>query len=220
MIHWSATLPHAEPEDDYSILSLREFLSAILLTFALLYVVAMLEIVSLKERSQVTRTAILSTLQGELRRSGVDVGVTPQGEMVLPDRVFFDHGRHELKPEGAARLQQIMPIFTEVIFAKPEFAREVQRVVVEGHTSQSGDYDTNMSLSLQRAGSVLLYIAGMNALPHREALLARLTGAGRGKSDARAGAEDEADRNVLIRLQFQSDDELLKRLVGQFGGGG
>ena len=72
---------------------------------------------------------------------------------------------------------------------------------------------------LQRAGSVLLYIAGMNALPHREALLARLTGAGRGKSDARTGAEDEADRNVLIRLQFQSDDELLQRLVGQFGGG-
>ena len=104
MIHWTATLPHAEPEDDYSILSLREFLSAILLTFALLYVVAMLEIVSLKERSQVTRTAILSTLQGELRRAGVDVGVTAQGEMVLPDRVFFDHGRHELKPEGAARL--------------------------------------------------------------------------------------------------------------------
>ena len=43
-------------------------------------------------------------------------------------------------------------------------------------------------------------------------------GAGRGKIEAHAG-EDESDRKVLIRLQFKSDEELLKQLSGALRAG-
>ena len=80
-----------------------------------------------------------------------------------------------------------MPIFTRVVFAKPEFREEIQRVVVEGHTSQSGDYAGNMNLSLQRANNVLLFIAGLPDLPHRDALLIA--------ADGRRARQDRSPRD-------------------------
>ncbi len=204
---------HEETSEDYTMLSIGDLMSGLLLLFALLFILALMQIGELSEVRQQTRNKVLDTLEQEFRRAGVDVVITPDGEMVLPDRFFFDTGRYELKPEGAARLQQIMPIFTRVVFAKPEFSEDIQRVVIEGHTSQSGDYVGNMNLSLQRANTVLLFIAGLPDLPQRDALLSRLMGAGRGKIEAHAG-EDERDRKVLIRLQFKSDGELLKQLAG------
>lgn len=204
---------HEETSEDYTMLSIGDLMSGLLLLFALLFILALMQIGELSEARQQTRSKVLNTLEQEFRRAGVDVAITPDGEMVLPDRFFFDTGRYELKAEGAARLQKIMPIFTRVVFAKPEFREEIQRVVVEGHTSQSGDYAGNMNLSLQRANNVLLFIAGLPDLPHRDALLSRLMGAGRGKIEAHA-TEDESDRKVLIRLQFKSDEELLQQLAG------
>lgn len=204
---------HEETSEDYTMLSIGDLMSGLLLLFALLFILALMQIGELSEARQQTRSKVLNTLEQEFRRAGVDVAITPDGEMVLPDRFFFDTGRYELKAEGAARLQKIMPIFTRVVFAKPEFREEIQRVVVEGHTSQSGDYAGNMNLSLQRANNVLLFIAGQPDLPQRDALLSRLMGAGRGKIEAHS-AEDESDRKVLIRLQFKSDEELLQQLAG------
>ncbi len=208
----SPSLVEYDTTEDYTMLSIGDLMSGLLLLFALLFMLALMQIGELSATRQQTRDKVLATLGQEFRKAGVDVEITPEGEMVLPDRFFFDTGRFELKPEGAQRLQQMMPIVTRAIFAKPEFSAEIQRVVIEGHTSQSGDYVGNMNLSLQRANSVLLFIAGQTSLPHRDELLLRLMGAGRGKIEAHA-AEHEGDRKVLIRLQFRSDEELLRQLT-------
>lgn len=213
MNDYGPSLVEHDTTEDYTMLSIGDLMSGLLLLFALLFMLALMQIGELSEARQQTRDKVLATLGQEFRKAGVDVKITPDGEMVLPDRFFFDTGRFELKPEGARRLRQMMPIFTRVIFARPEFSEEIQRVVIEGHTSQSGDYVGNMNLSLQRANNVLLFIAGQADLPHHDQLLARLMGAGRGKIEAHA-SEDESDRKVLIRLQFKSDEELLKQLTG------
>lgn len=66
------------------------------------------------------------------------------------DRLYaFAQGSTELKPEGKDFLRRFIPVYSRVIFSKPEIENEISRVVIEGHTSSEGDDKTNMELSVK-----------------------------------------------------------------------
>ena len=79
---------HEETSEDYTMLSIGDLMSGLLLLFALLFILALMQIGELSEARQQTRSKVLNTLEQEFRRAGVDVAITPDGEMVLPDRFF------------------------------------------------------------------------------------------------------------------------------------
>ena len=66
-------------------------------------------------------------------------------ELLLPDRVLFDHDSAELKPGVRANIGRTAASLLRV---------GITRARVEGHTDATGSIDYNQRLSYQRAASV------------------------------------------------------------------
>ncbi|MEH2378030.1 MAG: OmpA family protein [Nostoc sp.] len=99
-----------------------------------------------------------------------------------------------------------MPVYSGVIFSKPEFDQEISRVVIEGHTSSEGDDKTNLQLSLLRASSVYTYIFYDMNFPTKGPLSQKILAAGRGEIESDKKRDNPGDRKVVFRFQFRSDE--------------
>jgi outer membrane protein OmpA-like peptidoglycan-associated protein len=66
--------------------------------------------------------------------------------ILLPDKILFESGKSDLKPESADALNAFLEIFS----VYPE-----ARVRIEGHTDNIGNAEVNLKLSIQRAESVM-----------------------------------------------------------------
>jgi outer membrane protein OmpA-like peptidoglycan-associated protein len=66
--------------------------------------------------------------------------------VLLPDKILFESGKSDLRPESAAALNAFLGIFKVYPEAK---------VRIEGHTDNTGNTDLNMKLSVERAESVM-----------------------------------------------------------------
>ncbi|MGI8503543.1 MAG: OmpA family protein [Hassallia sp.] len=124
--------------------------------------------------------------------------------------MLFAKGSTELKPEGKAFLRSFIPVYSEVIFSKPEFEKEISRVIIEGHTSSEGDYQTNLQLSLLRSSSVAKFIFSDMNFTTKASLSQKILAAGRGEIEADKTRDNPGDRKVVFRFQFRSD-ELAKK---------
>jgi len=112
----------------------------------------------------------------------------------------------DLKPEGKKWLQKFVPVYSELIFSKPEFQRLITRVVLEGHTSSKGSYESNMELSLLRSLSVYKYIFSDEINFSTKSLLReKLLASGRGEFDSEQKKDNADDRKVVFRFQFKND---------------
>jgi outer membrane protein OmpA-like peptidoglycan-associated protein len=70
-------------------------------------------------------------------------------------------------------------------------------VIVEGHTDSTGNYDKNMSLSRDRANSVVNFITVRNGIDRR-----RLVPVGKGSSDPMPNLDsrDSKNRRVVFKV--------------------
>lgn len=103
------------------------------------------------------RSEILDKLVEEMQAGGIDINVNYEtGEVSLDAGILFDVNSYDISDEGKATLDKFIEIYTGVVFSD-EFSDWVSRIVVEGHTDTNGDYDSNMTLSENRANSVLDY---------------------------------------------------------------
>lgn len=152
---------------------------------------------------------ILHDVQNALQNSGLDIQTDPRtGDMNIATDFAFESGKAILKPEGKAVLDNLMPVFAEIIFNELSDAQQEQitRLIVEGHTDSVGSYASNMQLSTARANAVLTYIdLEMPDFPHKQLLLNKMTAVGRGENDANPNP-DPADRRVLLRFDFKQVD--------------
>ena len=97
---------------------------------------------------------ILDALEGEIGGTGVFQVDPETGDVSIGDRILFDEGSADLKPQGKQFLQQFIPAYSQVIFSDFMFERQIVRVIIEGHTSSKGSDKDNLELSLRRALSV------------------------------------------------------------------
>jgi outer membrane protein OmpA-like peptidoglycan-associated protein len=65
--------------------------------------------------------------------------------MILPDRISFEFGKDDLKPEFRKAIDD---------FARELLAVEIRQLRVEGHTDNVGAHDYNLALSQRRASAV------------------------------------------------------------------
>jgi hypothetical protein len=108
--------------------------------------------------------------------------------------------------EGKAFLRRFIPVYSGVIFSKPEFEQEISRVVIEGHTSSDGDDKTNLQLSLLRSSSVYNYIFYDMNFSTKAPLSQKILAAGRGEIESDKKHDNPGDRKVVFRFQFRSDE--------------
>lgn len=197
-------------DDDSSIyLSIADLMSSLLMFFALLFITVLLQLA----QKDVPKRVVIGNVVGQMKSNNINVKVNPEtGDVSIQESILFAKGSTELKPDGKAFLRRFIPVYSGVIFSKPEFEQEISRVVIEGHTSSDGDDKTNLQLSLLRSASVYKYIFyEMNFLT-KVPLSQKILAAGRGEIESDKKHDNPDDRKVIFRFQFRSD-ELKKNIT-------
>ncbi|MFB2895758.1 flagellar motor protein MotB [Aerosakkonemataceae cyanobacterium BLCC-F50] len=193
-----------EEEESSVLLSIGDLMSGLLMIFALLFVTVL---VQLKDREE-PRRVVIGTVVEEMKGNNINVEVNPEtGEVSIQDKILFDENSAELKPAGKIFLQQFIPVYSRVIFSKKDFEKEIARVVIEGHTSSKGDYNSNLQLSLLRSLSVAKFIFS-NELDFstKSELRTKIMAAGRGEMEAKQEQDEPNDRKVIFRFQFRGEN--------------
>ena len=188
-------------------LSIGDLMSGLLMFFALLFITALLQLQQIKDQMNKEQQFFVGTLINKLNGNNLKVQVNPKtGDVSLRNEILFAEGSYELKPEGKKWLQKFVPVYSELIFSKPEFQRLITRVVLEGHTSSKGSYESNMELSLLRSLSVYKYIFSDEINFSTKSLLReKLLASGRGEFDSEQKKDNADDRKVVFRFQFKND---------------
>lgn len=149
------------------------------------------------------------------------------GDIVIDsNRLTFEFGKSELTAESKRFLDTFVPAYLDVLM-RPEYADYLGSIIIEGHTDQTGGYETNMEISQQRALEVLLYIRSMYA--GNQYMLNRLdqilVATGKGYSDpvyytyaGRSYVDQDASRRVEFKFELRDSemiDEINRLLNGQ-----
>lgn len=108
-------------------------------------------------------------------------------KITMQNEVLFDFAKADIKPAFAPTLDKLAAVLVK-------YDRSVATVV--GHTDSIGSEAYNQALSLRRAEAVV------DALVARGVPAARLSAAGRGKSEPRADNATEAGRQLNRRVEI------------------
>jgi outer membrane protein OmpA-like peptidoglycan-associated protein len=106
-----------------------------------------------------------------------------KGERVVLRNVFFDSDKFDLKPQSTVELDKLADFLT----------KDAKLVIeIEGHTDSDGDDARNMTLSDNRAKSVMNYLVGKGIAA------SRITAKGYGETKPLV-ANDTPDNKALNR---------------------
>ena len=196
-----------EADNSASWLSVGDLMSGLLMIFALLLMVTLTQLSDAVEQSKKSRIVVIKALTDAMQSQGINAEVDPvTGDVSIVDSILFDIQDARLKKDGASFLDRFVPVYSGVLFSRPEITEQITRVVIEGHTSSDGDYSYNMGLSLDRAQNVVSYLAKLD-FDDKDKFLSLLMPAGRGEIDADPESAKSEDRKVLFRFQFRGDTE-------------
>lgn len=197
--------PDSEIDETGAWLSIGDLMSGLLMIFALLLILALLQLTEAAEKAKNSRVVIIQALQHTLSDQGINAEVDPStGDISIMDSVLFDSNQSTIKPKGLEFLQNFVPVYSKAIFSSEDVADQILHVVVEGHTSAAGSWDYNLGLSLDRAKGVSEIISNLE-FAGKDQFQQRLLIAGRGESEADQTQDRALDRKVLFRFQFKND---------------
>jgi outer membrane protein OmpA-like peptidoglycan-associated protein len=188
-------------------LSIGDLMSGLLMIFALLLVVTILQ---LKEGED-QRIVIIQELTDIFKENKLNIEVDKRtGDISILDSVLFDNDSAEMKAQGESFLKQFIPLYSKVLLSSESISKQIRFIVVEGHTSSAGSNAHNMNLSIQRANAVFNAIQDLK-YANRKLLMNKLLVAGRGEAEANRARNDSRDRKVVFRIQF-SNEQLWARV--------
>ena len=186
-----------------------------------------------QREGETTRNSILAEVQKELKNfvsGGIEVRSDPKdplGLLVLvpEDLLAFPLDRADISAGGAAFLRAFVPTLARTV-CSPRFAREINSIVVEGHTDSSGTAQHNWDLSQKRSMSVVrtsLSVLGTRDMDEeRSAFLRLLSASGRGSAELVNGPTGEENaamsRRVVFKIRVRSFEQ--KPLSETLGPGG
>lgn len=129
--------------------------------------------------------------------------------------VKFDDGRHYIRPEASKFLREYIPTVLQTV-KNNQCKQYFRRVMVEGYTSKTGDYMTNLRLSLERSKEVVCELAktepdGSGGLSLEDKnQIKRLFFVG-GFSFNSQKKSDEDSRRAELKLEFWQLNDDMKR---------
>lgn len=151
------------------------------------------------------RSKIVRSLSAAMSQSNMKATVDPNtGDIILESTVFFESGSAGIKPEGQALLEAFIPVYLNVLLS-PEYEEYLGEIIIEGHTDSSGNYNSNLKLSQDRALQVALYCMDLPGLSNqqKEKLKTILTAKGKSSSDLILDEYGNEDKEKSRRVEFK-----------------
>jgi chemotaxis protein MotB len=205
-------------------MSYADLMSAMLMVFALLLTLVILDYKELlekkeKEIEQVVsvKTEIIKALTEQFKESNMAIEIDQQtGAIRFPGSVLFSSNSSEISPKGKGFLDAFMPKYLDILLQK-KFRSEISSVIIEGHTDNKGSYIYNMRLSQDRAFSVLDYLYSEESPPFPVKKLSQtyITANGRSFNQPLNNQKGEYDPDRSRRVEFLfrlKDDEAIKAI--------
>jgi OmpA-OmpF porin, OOP family len=110
------------------------------------------------------------------------------GATVVLNNIFFDYGKHDLKPESIAELEKVVKFLLE----NPKI-----KIEISGHTDNIGTEEANQQLSGRRAKSVADFLVS------KEIQSTRIQTIGLGSKKPLLENSSEENRKVNRRIEFR-----------------
>jgi outer membrane protein OmpA-like peptidoglycan-associated protein len=196
-----------DEQDSGVYLSISDLMSSVLMIFVLLFITVQVQLQRYQQAIDQLPIRILNALEGKIGGKGLFTVDPETGDVSIGDRILFDEGSAELKPEGKKFLKQFIPTYSNVIFSDSLFDRQITRVIIEGHTSSKGSEKENMELSLRRSLAVSDYIlSNQFKFSTKERFKKKILASGRGEIDANQKIDNSSDRKVVFRFQFRREN--------------
>lgn len=205
-------------------MSYADLMSAMLMVFALLLTIVILDYRELLEEKEkqieevvTVKTEIIEALTEAFKESNMTIEIDQQtGAIRFPGSVLFESNSSEISEPGKQFLDQFMPKYLGILLQE-RFRGEISSVIIEGHTDKKGTYIYNMSLSQSRAYSVLSYIYSgkFPAFPEKDISQQYITANGRGYNQPLNNSKGKYDPNRSRRVEFLfrlKDDEAIKAI--------
>jgi chemotaxis protein MotB len=205
-------------------MSYADLMSAMLMVFALLLTLVILDYKELLEKKEKeiehvvsVKTEIIKALTEQFKESNLAIEIDQQtGAIRFPGSVLFEYNSTEVAPLGKEFLNGFIPKYMEILLQE-KFRNEISSIIIEGHTDKNGTYLYNMELSQDRAFSVLSYIYSEQSptFPVKELSQKYITANGRGFNQPLTNENGEYDpeRSRRVEILFRlKDDEAIKAI--------
>lgn len=162
------------------------------------------------------RTDIIGELQNRFTNSSMKVD--PQtGSITFSSDVLFRYNSSTLTEDSKKTLKEIIPMYLGVLL-QDNFKPYIAEIIIEGHTDTDGDYQSNMTLSYNRANAVARFCMNPNnglTEGQIEQLQKLMTVNGRSYSDPiyQMNSEEvdmESSRRVEIKFRLKEDEMINK----------
>lgn len=205
-------------------MSYADLMSAMLMVFALLLTLVILDYRELLEQKEKeieevvnVKTEIIKALTEAFKESNMAIEIDQQtGAIRFPGSVLFESNSSEISAKGEGFLKEFIPAYLGILL-QDRFKDEISSVMIEGHTDKKGDYMYNMALSQDRAYSVLEYIYSKDFPDFKEKSLSQkyITANGRSFNQPLTNDKGEYDPDRSRRVEFLfrlKDDEAIKAI--------
>lgn len=165
------------------------------------------------------RSRIIEDLRDEMRSAKLGTVVDRQtGAITFTSSVLFDYNSSDLKDSGKAWLDSFLPVYVHTLLSE-ENQDYVAEIIIEGHADMSGDYQSNLNLSQQRALSVVSYFLsdefyGLTA-QEKEQLRSIVTANGRSWVDPVYNEDGTVNMEASRRVEFKfrlKDAEMIEEM--------
>lgn len=205
-----------------------DLLVSLLVVFALLLLAALARMERTRQAAEAGREAVEQTIATSDRAmvaAASAMGASGSAHynaqtrtLTVREQVLFDFASDRLRPEGVELVRRIATHFVPALLADTVVDRNLETIVVEGHTDTVGSYLSNLDLSQRRAQSVMRTIVETTyGVPNAERIRALLVASGRSEVEALDAVQQgtyspERARRIVVRVRLR-DDELLRRLL-------
>lgn len=103
------------------------------------------------------RNEFLGEIKKAFAASSVDVSIDDStGTISMNSDILFDTDSYDVKDSAKEYIDEFFKVYTSVLM-RDDVKSSIKSVKFEGHTDTQGDYDYNMTLSQNRAKSVMDY---------------------------------------------------------------
>jgi len=214
---------HKQHEPNYW-MSYSDLMAAMLMVFALLLSVVILDYRELLEQKEKqieevvkVKTEIIKELTKAFEESDLEIEIDQDtGAIRFPGRVLFEYNSSSLSTQGKTFLEEFIPAYMDILLQE-RFRDDISSIIVEGHTDSKGGYVYNMNLSQQRAFSVVDYIFTneINNFNHKELSKSFITANGRSYSKPLydENGEYNPDRSRRVEFLFRlKEDEMIQEI--------